>query len=129
MLLSSPTPGVGVGVVESLVTVQPRVISMFRVASNPNIIVTSSQPVQIVIERTDGLQTMARVNYNTSQPKLPVEIGKLSFQPALFQVHFTQVQSSILFNPGDESLSIDIPILSVDSTPVAFIVQIGSTPQ
>lgn len=130
--LSSPSVGVGFGTrVESLVTVQPRVIATFTIAADDLInVVTLAQDIVVVIERIAGLQTTAQLNYNTSQPRQPVVIGRLPpIQSAIPQVHFTQIQTSLTFNPGEESSSIAIPILSVERTPVAFLVQIGSPTQ
>lgn len=130
--LSSSTEGVGFGIrVEAVVTVQPRVISTFRIAAD-NLInfVTSPQDLSIVIERVNGQQTVATLNYNTVQPSKPVAIGGLPpIQPAQPQVDFTQIQTSLTFDSGDESRTISIPILTIGSSPVAFFVQIESTIQ
>lgn len=130
--LSSSTGGVGFGTrVEAVVTVQPRVIATFRIAAD-NLIntVTSLQELPIVIERVSGQQIVAQITYNTVQPREPVSVGSLPpLQPAQPQVDFTQIQTSITFNSGEESRTINIPILSVGSTPVAFFVQISSTTQ
>lgn len=128
MRLSSVTVGVGFGApMEAVVTV---LVSTFLVASNNLTVVASTpQQVSILIERTDGLQITAVVNYNTTQPRQPVAIGSLTFPPAQPQVHFTQIQTTVTFYPGDVSHLINIPILSVPDAPVAFVVQIASTGQ
>ena len=129
--LNSDTEGVGLGVpIESRITVQPRIIGMFHIIqTNLTSIVTSPQEVSIRIERSVGLQIPVQVNYNTSQPRQPVTIGMFTFQPALPLVHFSQIDTSVTFNPGDSSKIINVPVISVGSTPVAFFIQIGSNLQ
>lgn len=126
------TAGVGFGVpLEALVTVQPRVMGTFHVAStNLTVVVTTPQEVSILIQRSDGLQTMAQVNYNTTQPRQPVIIGGLNFEPAQPQVHYTRIGgTAVTFNPGDASHLITIPVLAIPDMPRAFFVQISSTGQ
>lgn len=130
--LTSSTQGVGLGSpVEAVITVRPQVISTFRIASNNLInVVTSPQELAVVIERVSGQQSVAQINYNTSQPRQPVAVGGLApFPPAQPQIDFSQIQTSLTFNSGDESRTVRIPILSVGTSPAAFLVQIGSTVQ
>ena len=133
MLLSSLTPGVGFGSpVQAVVTVLPRVIATFRIAPNNLVnIVTRPESLPIVIERTEGLQITAQVSYMTLQATEPIVIGQLQpFQPALAQIQFTQIdQTNLIFNPGETSRTVDVPVISVGSIPAAFLVQIDSTTQ
>ena len=131
MRLSSVTPGVGFGTpAEALVTVQPRVVGTFHFPRDNLTVVasTSQQQVSLLIERSEGLQTTAVITYNTTQPRQPVVVGSRTFQPAQ-PVHFTQIQTTVTFNPGEVSHLIDIPIISAPDTPVAFFVHISSTGQ
>lgn len=125
------TPGVGFGVpVQAVVTVQPRIVSTFNLAfDNLTIVASTAQQVSLLIQRTDGLQTTAVVIYNTTQPRQPVAIGSLTFEPAQPQIHFTQIQTTVTFNPGDVSHLIEIPIISVPDSPAAFFVQISAVGQ
>lgn len=133
VLLSSSTPGVGFGSpVQAVVTVLPRVIATFRIAPDNLVnIVTRPEELLLVIERTEGLQITAQVSYRTLQATQPIVVGKLQpFQPAQAQMQFTQIdQTSLIFNPGDTSLTVDVPVLSIGSIPAAFRVQIDSTTQ
>jgi hypothetical protein len=106
-------------------------ISTFRIAAANLInVVTSPQELALMIERTNGQQTVATLSYSTVQPNQPVQIrGLLPIQPAQPQVDFPQIQTSISFASGDESNTINIPILSVGNSPVAFFVQIQSNIQ
>lgn len=127
--LNSATVGAGFGSpVEAVVTVLPQVISAFNIAKdNLTIVTTSPQEVSILIQRTLGLQTAATVTYNTTQASQPVNIGSLMFQPAQQQTHFSQINTMLSFSRGQASSSISIPVLSVGTAPVAFLVQIGSS--
>ena len=91
-----------------------------------NVVTAASQGVTIVIERTEGIQTETRITYNTSQPRQEVVIGQLQFQPALPHIHFTQIQTGLSFSVGQASASISVNVIDVESTPVAFFVQISS---
>ena len=130
--LSSSTTGAGLGArVEALVNLQQRTIANFTVATTSIINVVSSTGVlPVTVDRTAGTQIMALISYNTSQPRQPVQIGRLPpFQPAQPHIHFPPIQAPLTFNRGVESSTVEIPILSLGSTPVAFLVQINSTIQ
>ena len=120
--------GVGFGTpIEATVTVQPRIVSTFQIsANNLTNVVTTPQDVSIVIDRSGGTQIETQLNYNTTQPRQEVVIGKLQFQPALPHVHYSQIETSLSFLPGQTSRSISINVIAVDSPPAAFFVQIRS---
>ena len=128
--LSSSMEGVGFGSpVVAAVTVLPRVIPTFRIAPDNliNVVISSQQPLPIVIERVNGQQTVATLPYSTVQPSEPVSVrGLPPIQPAQPQVDFAQIQTSVTFASGEESAIVNIPILSVGSSPVVFFVVIGS---
>ena len=59
----------------------------------------------MTVERVDGLQLTASVQYNTVQLGGPMTIGQLTFDAALFGVHFTDVLDSLSFTDGDTNVS------------------------
>lgn len=117
---------------QAVVTVFPRVIASFRIAPDNLVnIVTRPEVLALVIERTEGSQITAQVSYMTLQATQPVVVGQLQpFQPAQAQIQFTQIdQTNLIFNPGDTSMTVEVPVLSVGTTPAAFLVEVVSTTQ
>ena len=132
--LSSSSPGVGFGA-PSLATVfvHPRTVSVFEITdSNLTRLVTSATDNNLVLEvrRIAGLQTFARVSLKTVQLTRAVTVGRQTFQPAQQLVHFAVTNVSRNFDVGVETVTVHLEvIISMGTTPLAFLVVLGSTSQ
>lgn len=122
---------IGLGVPsEVTVSVQPRTVAVFQISQeNLMMVVSSPGRIFINIERTNGLALATQVIYNTTQPTQNIDVGQISFQPALAQRHFTSTQTPVIFASNQASRSVDVNIISVPDTPAAFQVMVSSQTQ
>lgn len=134
VLLSSSTSGVGFSVPSvATIIVRPRTVAVFQITdSNLTRLVTSATDNHLVLEvkRIVGLQTFARVSLTTVQLARAISVGGQTFQPAQRYVHFAVTNVSRNFDVGVETLTVLLEvIISVGTTPLAFLVVLGSTSQ
>ena len=64
--------------------------------------VTTAGSLPVTVERVDGLQLTSNVQYSTVQLTGPLTIGQLTFEPALFGRHFTDISGIITFTNGTD---------------------------
>lgn len=60
-------------------------------------VVTQSGDLTVGVERVNGTQLTTSVQYTTVELPANITIGQLTFQPALFGVHYTETAGSLTF--------------------------------
>ena len=67
---------------------------------------TAVGSLTVSVERVEGLQLSAAVQYSTIELSGPITIGQLSFDAALFGVHFTDVSGRLTFTTNDAKVNV-----------------------
>jgi G-protein coupled receptor 98 len=91
-------------------------------------VVATGLSTDLTIQRISGVKLSSQVRYSTSEPLDSIIIGKLTFAPAMASVHFTSVDAvNVIFNVDVGDVTIPITIISTDTVPRAFYVNIEAT--
>jgi hypothetical protein len=111
---------------EATVTVQAKQSSLFQItASDIKKVVTESGGVTVGVERVNGTQLTASVQYTTVELSGNATIGQLTVEPAKFGLHYTGTAGSLTFTTSTTSADIPLNIINPDvAYPRAFVVSI-----